>query len=209
LETEIGRSTADDQRQAGDHDERGEWLPAHRTSDAEITSGFFRLSDPDYAVVEMDLDGATLKAFNFVQGIQRANTEMRTADTPTHYGVPSLRSAVSRWPRPATPFRCTRTGRTTTVSTPPSRRPRPRRSRSTSRTSHRVTGSMSGQRRGVGVQLCARTGAKNPGSAATGSDRRRRSWRFRAATRVGSSPRRPRARARAEPRTRRCTCRST
>ena len=71
----------------------GEWLPAHRTSDAEITSGFFRLSDPDYAVVEMDLDGATLKAFNFVQGIQRANTEMRTADTPTHYGVPSLRSA--------------------------------------------------------------------------------------------------------------------
>ena len=71
----------------------GEWIPAHRTSDPEIASGFFRFSDPDYAVVEMDLDGATLKAFNFVQGIQRANTEMRTADTPTHYGVPSLRSA--------------------------------------------------------------------------------------------------------------------
>jgi hypothetical protein len=41
----------------------------------------------------MDLDGATLKAFNFVQGIQHANTEMKTADTPTDYGIPSLRSA--------------------------------------------------------------------------------------------------------------------
>ena len=71
----------------------GEWIPAHRTSEPEITSGFMRFSDPDFAVVEMDLDGATLKAFNFVQGIQHANTEMLTADTPTHYGVPSLRSA--------------------------------------------------------------------------------------------------------------------
>jgi hypothetical protein len=71
----------------------GLWIPAHRTSDPEITSGFLRFSDPDYAVVEMDLDGATLKAFNFVQGIQHANTEMKTADTPTHYGIPSLRSA--------------------------------------------------------------------------------------------------------------------
>jgi hypothetical protein len=71
----------------------GEWIPAQRTSDPAITSGFFRLSAADYDVVEMDLDGATLKAFNFVQGIQRANTEMVTADTPTHYGVPSLRSA--------------------------------------------------------------------------------------------------------------------
>ena len=71
----------------------GEWIPAHRTSDPEIASGFLRFSDPDYAVVEMDLDGATLKAFNFVQGIQHATTEMRAADTPTHYAVPSLRSA--------------------------------------------------------------------------------------------------------------------
>jgi hypothetical protein len=71
----------------------GEWIPAHRTSGPEITSGFMRFSDPDYAVVEMDLDGATLKSFNFVQGIELANTEMRSADTPTHYGVPSLRSA--------------------------------------------------------------------------------------------------------------------
>ena len=71
----------------------GLWIPAHRTSDPEITSGFLRFSDPDYAVVEMDLDGATLKAFNFVQGIQHANTEMKTADTPTQYGIPSLRSA--------------------------------------------------------------------------------------------------------------------
>lgn len=70
-----------------------EWIPAHRTSDPEIASGFLRFSDPDYAVVEMDLDGATLKTFNFLQGIQRANVEMRTADTPTRYGVPSLRSA--------------------------------------------------------------------------------------------------------------------
>ena len=41
----------------------------------------------------MDLDGATLKAFNFAQGIQYAGTEMRSADTPTSYAVPSLRSA--------------------------------------------------------------------------------------------------------------------
>jgi len=39
----------------------GLWIPAHRTSDPEITSGFLRFSDPDYAVVEMDLDGATLR----------------------------------------------------------------------------------------------------------------------------------------------------
>ena len=71
----------------------GEWIPAHRTSDPEISSGFLRFSDPDYAVVEMDLDGATLKAFNFVQGIQHATTEMRAADTPTDYAIPSLRSA--------------------------------------------------------------------------------------------------------------------
>jgi hypothetical protein len=70
-----------------------EWIPAHRPSDPEITSGYMRFSDPDYEVVELDLDGATLKAFNFVQGIQYANTEMASADTPTSYAVPSLRSA--------------------------------------------------------------------------------------------------------------------
>jgi len=70
-----------------------EWIPAHRPTDPEITSGFVRFSDPDYEVVELDLDGATLKTFNFVQGIEHANTEMAAADTPTHYAVPSLRSA--------------------------------------------------------------------------------------------------------------------
>jgi len=70
-----------------------EWIPAHRTSDPEIAAGYLRFSDPDYEVVEMDLDGATLKAFNFVQGVENANTEMRSADTPNNYGVPSLRSA--------------------------------------------------------------------------------------------------------------------
>ena len=70
-----------------------EWLPAHRTSDPEIAAGYLRFSDPDYEVVEMDLDGATLKSFNFVQGVQNANTEMRSADTPNNYAVPSLRSA--------------------------------------------------------------------------------------------------------------------
>jgi hypothetical protein len=67
------------------------WIPAHRTPD--ITLGYLDFSGSDYEVVEMDLDGATLKAFNFVQGIQHANTEMATADTPTNYAVPSLRSA--------------------------------------------------------------------------------------------------------------------
>ncbi len=71
----------------------GEWLPAHRATDPEITSGYMRFSDPEYEVVEMDLDGGTLKAFNFAQGIQYATTEMASADTPTHYAVPSLRSA--------------------------------------------------------------------------------------------------------------------
>ena len=70
-----------------------EWIPAHRASDPDIDSGYLRFSDPDYGVVEMDLYGPTLKAFNFVQGIQHANTVMATADTPTHYAVPSLRSA--------------------------------------------------------------------------------------------------------------------
>ena len=70
-----------------------EWLPAHRSSDPEIAAGYLRFSDPDYEVVEMDLDGATLKAFNFVQGVEHANTEMRSADTPESYGVPTLRSA--------------------------------------------------------------------------------------------------------------------
>ncbi len=70
-----------------------EWIPAHRSSDPEISAGYMRFSDPDYEVVELDLDGATLKAFNFVQGIEYANTEMASADTPTNYAVPSLRSA--------------------------------------------------------------------------------------------------------------------
>ncbi|MGO9962519.1 MAG: hypothetical protein ACLPUG_03690 [Acidimicrobiales bacterium] len=70
-----------------------EWIPAHRPTDPDIDAGYLRFSDPDYGVVEMDLDGATLKAFNFVQGIQHANTVMATADTPSHYAVPSLRSA--------------------------------------------------------------------------------------------------------------------
>ena len=78
-----------------------EWIPAHRAAEPEITSGFMRFSDPDYEVMEMDLDGATLKAFNFVQGIQRANTEMASADTPTQLcgAVAALGRPVGRQDR--------------------------------------------------------------------------------------------------------------
>jgi hypothetical protein len=126
----------------------GLWIPAHRTSDPEITSGFLRFSDPDYAVVEMDLDGATLKAFNFVQGIQHANTEMKTADTPTDYGIPSLRSAGLAVAKTGNaPLALPELAEQQQLQRRHRGVPARGRSRSTSRTSRGATGSMCGQRR--------------------------------------------------------------
>jgi hypothetical protein len=70
------------------------WLPAPRGTSPEIAGGLLRLSDKGaYEVLEMDVDGATLKTLNFVQAVANAQGPRRSADTPTSYGVPALRSA--------------------------------------------------------------------------------------------------------------------
>jgi hypothetical protein len=70
------------------------WLAEPRTSSPEIAEGLLRLSDPGaYQVIEVDLDGASVKALNFVQNVWNAQYQMRSADTPSTYAVPSLRSA--------------------------------------------------------------------------------------------------------------------
>lgn len=70
------------------------WLAEPRTTSPEIAEGLLRLSDPGaYQVIEVDLDGASVKALNFVQNVWNAQFPMRSADTPSTYGVPSLRSA--------------------------------------------------------------------------------------------------------------------
>ena len=70
------------------------WLLAPRAVDPEIADGLFRLSDKGkYDVLEMDVDGATFKTLNFVQAVASAQGPRRSADTPTKYGLPALRSA--------------------------------------------------------------------------------------------------------------------
>jgi len=70
------------------------WLPAPRSSHPEIADGLFRLSDKGkYEVLEMDVDGATFKTVNFVQAVANALGPKRSADSPTKYGMPALRSA--------------------------------------------------------------------------------------------------------------------
>jgi hypothetical protein len=71
------------------------WLAQPYTTNPLIAGGLLRLSDPGaYDVVEMDTDGTVLKSLNFVQSIVRAGLPAnRSADTPTSYGAPALRSA--------------------------------------------------------------------------------------------------------------------
>lgn len=70
------------------------WLAAPRPTSPEIADGLFRLSDKGkYDVLEMDVDGATFKTLNFVQAVANAHGPNKTADTPTAYGAPALRSA--------------------------------------------------------------------------------------------------------------------
>jgi hypothetical protein len=70
------------------------WLAEPRTTSPDIAQGLLRLSDPGaYQVIEVDLDGASVKALNFVQNVWNAQFPMRSADTPSTYAVPSLRSA--------------------------------------------------------------------------------------------------------------------
>jgi hypothetical protein len=70
------------------------WLAAPRPSSPVIGDGLLRLSDPGaYQVLELDVDGATAKSLNFVQSISYAHDVRSSADTPTSYGAPALRSA--------------------------------------------------------------------------------------------------------------------
>jgi hypothetical protein len=69
------------------------WLPAPRVTNPELNGGYLRLSDSEYGTIELDLDGATLKALDFVKNVERATGPMKSADTPTNYAVPALRSA--------------------------------------------------------------------------------------------------------------------
>jgi hypothetical protein len=69
------------------------WLAEPSATNTLLAGGLLRLSDPGaYGVVEMDVDGTTLKALNFVQGIVFARDRKPSADTPTAYGAPALRS---------------------------------------------------------------------------------------------------------------------
>jgi hypothetical protein len=74
------------------------WLAAPRPASSPypsaITGGLLPLDDPtQYAVVEMDTDGATLKSVNFVKSAFNAQSLRRSADTPNSYALTSLRSA--------------------------------------------------------------------------------------------------------------------
>jgi len=74
------------------------WLAAPRTATSRypsaITGGLLPLDDPSqYAVLEMDVDGAVLKSVNFVKSAYNAQGPRRSADTPSAYALPSLRSA--------------------------------------------------------------------------------------------------------------------
>lgn len=70
------------------------WLPAPKMPGSVIADGLFTLDDTSsFQVVEVDLDGATIKSLNFVQAVWNAQFVRRTADTPSTYAVPSLRSA--------------------------------------------------------------------------------------------------------------------
>jgi len=74
------------------------FLPQPRTSSPEISQGLLRLSDsapggqPAFPVIELELDGATLKTLNFAQGVGRT-LDRSPVTTPQGWALPSLRSA--------------------------------------------------------------------------------------------------------------------
>jgi hypothetical protein len=78
--------------------------PLERQVGAELSGGYLRLGSPEYSVVELDVDGATLKALNLAEGIRNAYT-LSSADTPRSYAVPSLRSAGLSLARDGNAFR--------------------------------------------------------------------------------------------------------
>jgi len=68
---------------------------APRPANPEIANGLLNLGNSQYYdVLEVDVDGAALKAMDFANNLLRLQSPRhRTADTPESAGVPSLRSA--------------------------------------------------------------------------------------------------------------------
>jgi len=69
---------------------------AATSATSDVTNGMLLLSGPDqYDVVEMDIDGAGEKALDFSYNLARLafGDAKASIDTPTIYGLPSLRSA--------------------------------------------------------------------------------------------------------------------
>jgi hypothetical protein len=76
------------------------FLPTPRGSDPEIFRGLLRLSDPAptggqpaFPVIELEMDGSTLKTLNFAQGIYRAARGPSYTTQPENFALPALRSA--------------------------------------------------------------------------------------------------------------------
>ncbi len=74
---------------------------APRSVDPDLKNGMLMLSDPKkYEVVQLDTDGAAIKALDFAANLIRTQTPQFTSDdTPENHSVPSLRSggiAVAR-----------------------------------------------------------------------------------------------------------------
>ena len=60
---------------------------------SELRDGMLDLSGPLYGLIEVDVDGAAIKAMNFASSIKLSRENMKTADTPDSFSVPSLQSA--------------------------------------------------------------------------------------------------------------------
>lgn len=77
------------------------FLAEARAANPEIANGYLRMSDPcflapgqpGYPVLELEVDGSTLKTLNFARGVYRAVSSWATAATPTSFALPALRSA--------------------------------------------------------------------------------------------------------------------
>jgi len=74
------------------------FLPEPRTPSPEIYQGLLRVSDsaaggqPAFPVIELELDGATLKTLSFAQSVGRT-IDRSPVTTPQGWALPSLRSA--------------------------------------------------------------------------------------------------------------------
>jgi hypothetical protein len=76
----------------------GKFIAAPRSSasnPSDLNNGMLRLNDPAaYDVVQVDLDGAAVKAMNFAETLLRSiSLKHKSQDTPTQFAAPSLRTA--------------------------------------------------------------------------------------------------------------------